>query len=144
LLSFSRNTNTECNRKFNGRDIAAGFPPQLPRFFPRPGHVRYVVNKMTLGAGLHECFDFLCQSFHHFYTHHHHHHHHHHLSSGAGTIGQAVADVQSGLRSSLNIRYSATGSHSEQSDSSKPKNKKANSRARVLKRTTDRATAACR
>jgi hypothetical protein len=28
---------------------------------------------------------------------HHHHHHHHHLSSRAGTIGQLVADVRSGL-----------------------------------------------
>jgi hypothetical protein len=27
---------------------------------------------------------------------HHHHHHHHHPSSGAGTVGQIVANIQSG------------------------------------------------
>jgi hypothetical protein len=29
--------------------------------------------------------------------HNHHHHHHHHLSAGAGTVGQTVAAVSSGL-----------------------------------------------
>jgi hypothetical protein len=36
------------------------------------------------------------------HTHHHHHHHHHHLSSGAGTTGQIVADVPSGVSLSPN------------------------------------------
>jgi hypothetical protein len=54
-----------------------------------------VVDKVTLGKVFSEYFDFPCQfSFHRLlYT--------RHLSSGAGTIGQLVSDVQSGLSLAL-------------------------------------------
>jgi hypothetical protein len=53
----------------------------------------FVVNKVALGQVFSEYFGFPCQfSFHRLF-----HIHHHHLSSGAGTIGQRVADVPSGL-----------------------------------------------
>jgi hypothetical protein len=61
-------------------------------FEPRSGHVGYAVGKVTLGQFLSEYFGFPCQfSFHRLL------HTHHHLSSGAGTVGQIVADVPSGL-----------------------------------------------
>jgi hypothetical protein len=51
-----------------------------------------VVDKVALGQVFSEYFGFLCQfSFHRLL------HIHHHLSSGAGTIGQFVADVPIGL-----------------------------------------------
>jgi hypothetical protein len=53
--------------------------------------MEFVVNKMALVQVVSEYFDFTCQlSFHRLL-------HIHHLSSGAGTIGQIVADVPSGL-----------------------------------------------
>jgi hypothetical protein len=56
------------------------------------GHVGFVVNKVALGQVFSEYFGFPCQfSFHRLL------HIHHHLSSGAGTTGQLVADVPSGL-----------------------------------------------
>jgi hypothetical protein len=60
-------------------------------FEPRSDHVGFVVEKVTLGQVFSEYFGFPCQfSFHILlYT--------HHLSSGAGTIGQLVAAVLSGL-----------------------------------------------
>jgi hypothetical protein len=53
----------------------------------------FVVDKVALGQVFSEYFGFRCQFFFHqlLYI------HHHHLSSGAGTIGQTVADVPSGL-----------------------------------------------
>jgi hypothetical protein len=54
--------------------------------------VGFVVDEVALGQVLFECFGFPCQfSFHRLL------HIHHHLSSGAGTLGQLVADVPSGL-----------------------------------------------
>jgi hypothetical protein len=54
--------------------------------------VVFVVDKVALGQVFSEYFRFPCQfSFHRLL------HNHHHLSSGAGTIGQLVADVPSGL-----------------------------------------------
>jgi hypothetical protein len=51
----------------------------------------FVVDKVALGQLSSEYFGFPCQfSFHEL-------HHTHHLSSGAGAIGQLVADVPSGL-----------------------------------------------
>jgi hypothetical protein len=51
-----------------------------------------ILNKVALGQIFSEYFSFSCQfSFHRLL------HTHHHLSSGAGTIGQLVADVPSGL-----------------------------------------------
>jgi hypothetical protein len=53
--------------------------------------VGFVVDKVALGQVFFEYFSFLCQfSFHRLL-------HIHHLSSGAGTIGQFVASVPSGL-----------------------------------------------
>jgi hypothetical protein len=52
-------------------------------------------DKVARGQIFSEYFGFLCQFlFHRLLNthHHHHHHHHHHLSSGAGKIGQLVAD----------------------------------------------------
>jgi hypothetical protein len=73
------------------RRLVAGFPPRLPRFDPRSGHVGFVVDKVALGQVFSEYFCFPCQfSFHRLL-------HTHHLSTGAGTIGQMVADVPSGL-----------------------------------------------
>jgi hypothetical protein len=74
------------------RRLYAGFPPRRPGVEPRPGHVGFVVDKVALGQVFSEYFDFSCQfSFHSLL------HTHHHLSSRAGTTGQLVADVQSGL-----------------------------------------------
>jgi hypothetical protein len=70
----------------------AGFPQWWPGFHPRSGHVGFVVDKVALGQDLSKYFGFPCQfSFHRLL------HTHHHLSSGAGTIGQLVADLPSGL-----------------------------------------------
>jgi hypothetical protein len=58
-----------------------------PKLEPRSGHVGFVVDKVALGLIFSECFGFPCQfSFRRLL-------HTHHLSSGAGTIGQLVADV---------------------------------------------------
>jgi hypothetical protein len=54
--------------------------------------VGFVVNKVALGQVFSEYFGFPCQFSFHLLL-----HIHHHLSSGAGTIGQTVADVPSGL-----------------------------------------------
>jgi hypothetical protein len=56
----------------------------------------FVVGKVALGQVFPEYVRFPCQfSFHRLL------HIHHHLSSGAGTIGQLVADVSSGLSLTL-------------------------------------------
>jgi hypothetical protein len=52
----------------------------------------FVVDKVALGQDFSEYFGFPCQYYLHGLL-----HTHHHLSSGAGTIGQLVADVPSGL-----------------------------------------------
>jgi hypothetical protein len=73
------------------RRLDAGFPPRRPDLDPTSGHVGFVADKVALGQGFSEYFDFPCQfSFHRLL--------HTHLSSGAGAIGQLVADVPSGLR----------------------------------------------
>jgi hypothetical protein len=54
--------------------------------------VRFVVDKVTPGQVFSEYFGFFCQfSFHRVL------HNHHHVSPGAGTVGQLLADVPSGL-----------------------------------------------
>jgi hypothetical protein len=54
--------------------------------------VEFVVDNVALGQGYSDYFGFPCQfSFHRLL------HIHHHLSSGAGTVGQLVVDVPSGL-----------------------------------------------
>jgi hypothetical protein len=54
--------------------------------------VGFVVDKVAVGQVSFEYFGFTCQSSFHRLL-----HNHPHLSSGAGTIGQLVADVTSGL-----------------------------------------------
>jgi hypothetical protein len=74
------------------RNLLIPFLPRRPGFEPRSGHVWFVVDKVALGQVFSEYFGFSCQfSFHRLL------HTHYHLSSGAGTIGQLVADVPSGL-----------------------------------------------
>jgi hypothetical protein len=74
------------------RRLVAGFKPRRPGFETRSGQVGFVVNKVALGQVCCEYFGFPCQySFHRLL------HSHHHLLSRAGTIGQLVADVPSGL-----------------------------------------------
>jgi hypothetical protein len=87
--------NLVCRRSretLTGRAIA-GFPPRQPGFDPKSGHVGFLVDKEALGKVVSEYFGFPCQfSFHRLL-------HTHHLSSRAGTTGQLVADVPSGLKS---------------------------------------------
>jgi hypothetical protein len=68
--------------------VVAGFSPRRPNFGPRSGYVWFVVDKVALGQVFSEYFGFLYQSSFHRLL-----HIHHHPSSGAGTIGQLVADV---------------------------------------------------
>jgi hypothetical protein len=73
------------------RRLVADFPPQRPGFKPRSGYVGFVVDKVALRHVFSEYFSFQSQfSFHRLF-------HIHHLSSKAGTKGQFVADVPSGL-----------------------------------------------
>jgi hypothetical protein len=62
-----------------------------PGFDTRISHVRFVMDRVVLGQGFSEYLGFPCQFSFHWLL------HIHHLSSGAGTIGQLVADVPSGL-----------------------------------------------
>jgi hypothetical protein len=67
------------------------FPPRRTGLKPRSNHVGFVVKKVALEQVFSQYFGFPCQfSFHRLL-------HTHRLSSGAGTIGQLVADVLSGL-----------------------------------------------
>jgi hypothetical protein len=71
------------------RPLVAAFPPRLPGFDPTSSYVGFVVVKVALGQVFSEYFGFPRQfSFHRLL-------HTHHLSTGAGTIGQLVADVPS-------------------------------------------------
>jgi hypothetical protein len=73
------------------RWLVAGFPPRRSGFEPSSGYVRFVVDKVALGKVFSEYFGFLCRFSFHWLL------HTHHLSAAAGTIGQIVADVPSGL-----------------------------------------------
>jgi hypothetical protein len=84
-----------CNLKF-GRAIAQAVSHRLPtvaaRVRARAGNVGFVVDKVALGQVFSKYFGFPCQfAFHRLL------HNHYHLSSGAGTVGQTVAAVPSGL-----------------------------------------------
>jgi hypothetical protein len=73
------------------RRLVAGFLPRRPGFDPGSGQVESVVDKVALGQVFSEYFGFPYQlSFHRLL-------HTPHLTSEAGTIGQLVADVPSGL-----------------------------------------------
>jgi hypothetical protein len=75
-----------------GCAIAQAVSRRLPRFEPRSGHMGFVVDKVALRQVFSDYFGFPCQfSFHRLL------HTHHHLPSGAGTVGQTVADVPNGL-----------------------------------------------
>jgi hypothetical protein len=83
-------TKPKTNDSVSLRWLVAGFPPRLPRFDPRLSHVGFVVDKVALGQVFSENVGFPCQfSFHQMF--------HTHLSTGAGAIGQLVANVPSGL-----------------------------------------------
>jgi hypothetical protein len=70
---------------------SSGLPPRRPGFEIGPGHVGFVVGKVALGQIFSEHIGFPCQfSLHRLL-------HTHHLSPWAGTVGQLVADVPSGL-----------------------------------------------
>jgi hypothetical protein len=66
--------------------VSRWLPTAGPRVRVRLG---FVVDKLELGQVLSEYFGFLCNSFHLQL-------HNHHPSSGAGTIGQILADLPSG------------------------------------------------
>jgi hypothetical protein len=70
--------------------VSRRLPTAVARFDPRSGHTRFVVDKVAMGQVSSKYFSFPCQFSFHI-------HPHHHLSSGAGTIGQIVANVPSGL-----------------------------------------------
>jgi hypothetical protein len=72
--------------------VVAAFPARRPRSDPRSDHVGFVVDKMALGQVFFEYFRFPCQFLFHWVL-----HTHYDLLSGAGTIGQLVAAVPSGL-----------------------------------------------
>jgi hypothetical protein len=74
------------------RSGVTGFPLRHPGFKPKSGHVVFVVDKVALEQVFCKYFSFPCQSSFHQLL-----HNHQHLSSGAGTVGQLVADVPSGL-----------------------------------------------
>jgi hypothetical protein len=78
------------------RHLVTDFPPRRPRFEPRSGHVGFVVEKMVLRQVFSEYFGFPCQFPFHRPL------HTHHLSSEAGTKGQLVTGVPSGLKSHPN------------------------------------------
>jgi hypothetical protein len=68
------------------------FPQWQLGFKPRSGHVGFVADKVALGQVFSEYFGFPCPfSFHLLF------HTHHPISTEAGTVGQTVADVPSGL-----------------------------------------------
>jgi hypothetical protein len=73
------------------RHLVAGFPPRRLGFEPGSGHVGFVVDKVPLGQVFSKYLGFHCQFAFHWLL------HTHHLSSRAGTIGQTVATVPSGL-----------------------------------------------
>jgi hypothetical protein len=70
---------------------SSGGGRQRPGFEPRSDYVGFVVDKVAPVQVLSEYFGFPCQSFHRLL------HIHRHLSSEAGTIGQILVDVPSGL-----------------------------------------------
>jgi hypothetical protein len=71
--------------------LVTGFPSLQPESEPRSGHVGFVMDKAKLRQVFFQYLGFPCQSFHQLL------HTHHHPSSRAGTIGQIVDEVLSGL-----------------------------------------------
>jgi hypothetical protein len=81
------------------RRLVAKFPPRRPGFEPGSGYMGFVVDKVAPGQVFSEYFGFPCQFAFHLFL------HNHHLSSGAGTIGQRVVAVPSGLSLTLCGKY---------------------------------------
>jgi hypothetical protein len=86
LPTFMYFTPVFMHSSYEGASLVGGFPPPLPGFEPRSGHVGFVVDKVALWHVFSEYFGFHLLL-----------HIRNRLSSGAGTIGQIVADVPSGL-----------------------------------------------
>jgi hypothetical protein len=78
-------------RRVIAQAVSRRLPLRRTGFDLRSSHVRFVEDKVALGHAFSEYFCFPCQSLHRLF------HNHHHPSSGAGTIGQKVAHVPSGL-----------------------------------------------
>jgi hypothetical protein len=92
LIALNGTVVSNNKNEIYGGKLVAVFPPRRPRFDPRSFYVGFVVDKVALGKVFSEYFGFPSQfSLHRLL------HIYHHLSSGAGTIGQTVADVTSGL-----------------------------------------------
>jgi hypothetical protein len=84
------------------RSLVASFPLRRSEFDPRSSHAWFVVDNVALRQGFSEYFCFLCQfTFRLFQT-------RPHLSSWAGTIGQIVADVTSGLSLTHSNKFKKT------------------------------------
>jgi hypothetical protein len=76
-------------------DVFGCFVSGYPEQRPGSSHTGFVVDKVALGQVVSEYFGFPSHlSIHRLL---HIHHHHQHPSSGAGVVGQMVADVPSGL-----------------------------------------------
>jgi hypothetical protein len=71
--------------------LVSGFPPRRPEFDTRSSHVGFVVEKTVLRQVSFEYFGFPCQFLFHQML------HTHHLPSEAGTVGQLMIVVTSGL-----------------------------------------------
>jgi hypothetical protein len=91
LRIFLKVTNKQSESKVTPKAVPQlRLPTDTARFEPRSGHVEFVVYKVALEQLFSEYFGFPCQfSFYRLL--------HTHLSSGAGRVGQLVADVPSGL-----------------------------------------------
>jgi hypothetical protein len=90
---------TSCMLQNTSKDIqeichSCGFPHRRPLLRPRSGHVRFEVDKVALVQISSEYFGFSCQFIFPQML-------HTHVSSGAGTIGQLVAEVSSELSITL-------------------------------------------
>jgi hypothetical protein len=97
-MSLNASSITKLQTKKPGQEQGVHFAKLRWRFAANLSgtcNVGFVVYKEPLGQVFSEYFGFPCYSFH--WLLHTHHHHHHHLSSGAGTLGQTVTDVPSGL-----------------------------------------------
>jgi hypothetical protein len=77
-------------KAFISRRLVSGFPWRWPGFRPMSNFMGFVVNNVALGQIFSEYLAISSQSSFHRLL-------HAHLSSGAGTVGQLVADVPSGL-----------------------------------------------
>jgi hypothetical protein len=77
-----------------GRATVIGFPQRRSDFKPKSRHIGFVVDTVALRQVFSEYFCSSCKSL---FLRLRNTYHHHHPSPGAGTIGQTVTDVPSGL-----------------------------------------------